>query len=121
MADEPAPRLPRVLAIRAGEGTEAEIDIALDPGLSWFQGHFPGMPILPGVVQIDWALEFARRHLGLGIAAARQFQVKFKATMAPGDRPTLALRHDPGRGRLAFEYRRAGQVCAAGSVTLEAP
>lgn len=33
--------------------------------LRWFAGHFPGRPLLPGVVQIDWAVSQGER-LGFG-------------------------------------------------------
>jgi 3-hydroxymyristoyl/3-hydroxydecanoyl-(acyl carrier protein) dehydratase len=116
MADRHEPsRLPRVIAVRTGEDV-AGIDMVVDAGLLWFQGHFPGAPILPGVVQIDWALAFARDHLGLAMPCAREFQIKFKAVIVPGDALTLALRFNPSNGRLGFDYRRGGEVCSTGQV-----
>lgn len=109
-------RLPRILDHRrTGEGA-AELDMEIPPGLLWFQGHFPGHPILPGVVQMDWAVHFGREELGLVLPAAREFQIKFKSVIAPGDRLTLALRHDAARDRLSFEYRRDGEICSTGTV-----
>ena len=116
---EPAesPRLPRVTAVRRA-ATTAEVDLAIDPDLIWFQGHFPDLPILAGVVQLDWALDFARRHFGFTQLAARQFQIKFKGMIFPGDALTLVLRHDAAKGRLAFEYRRGDQSCTVGSMVI---
>lgn len=116
---EPA-RLPEITACRAIDGG-VELDLVLDPGLLWFQGHFPGLPLLPGVVQLDWVLLLAARHLGLAAeAAASRFQVKYKAGIFPGDALTLTLRHDPAKARLSFEYRRDGAVCSSGAVTVAA-
>jgi len=112
-----ARRLPRVLATRRGCGT-AECDLAIDADLMWFHGHFPGTPILPGVVQIDWALHFARACLGLALDTAPVFRVKFKAVIVPGDVVTLALDHDRARGRLSFEFRRGAKICTGGSIAL---
>lgn len=110
-------RIPQITALRAS-ADGVEIDLAIGADLLWFQGHFPNFPILPGVVQLDWALDFARRHLHLEIPAARQFQVKYKAGIFPGDRVVLKLSHLPQKKRLAFEYMRDGAVCSSGHVVL---
>ncbi|CAA7626553.1 hydroxymyristoyl-ACP dehydratase [Magnetospirillum sp. UT-4] len=109
--------LPRVLARRATEAG-AELELELQPELLWFRGHFPGTPILPGVVQIHWALHFAAEALGLGVAAATDFQVKFKAILSPGDRPSLALALGPAGRHLDFTYRRGEQVFSTGRIRL---
>lgn len=109
-------RLPKILGRRRTGDGGVELDMEIPPGLLWFQGHFPGHPILPGVVQMDWAVNFGREELGLALPAAREFQIKFKSIIAPGDRLTLALRHDSARDRLSFEYRRDGETCSTGTV-----
>jgi acyl-CoA synthetase (AMP-forming)/AMP-acid ligase II len=111
-------RLPTVSAVRSTGGDEVQIDLQLNPDLYWFQGHFPGHPILPGVVQVDWALHFARTLLRLDLPAAREFQIKFKAIVTAGDTPTLVLRHDPVKGRLTFEYRGDSASYSSGTVYL---
>jgi acyl-coenzyme A synthetase/AMP-(fatty) acid ligase len=44
-------RLPPAEVRTTGRGVE--LVIALPPELRWFDGHFPGFPVLPGVVQVD--------------------------------------------------------------------
>lgn len=111
-------RLPEILASRPhGDGGIA-LDLRIQPELVWFHGHFPGAPILPGVVQIDWALHFARHTLGLELPAAQDFQVKFKALITPGDQLVLTLIPDIGRRRLDFDYRRGDDVCSGGRIRL---
>lgn len=109
------PRLPRIAARRDGADGAVEFDLEIDPALLWFKGHFPFHPILPGVVQLDWAIAFARDHLGLDLPAARDFQIKFRATILPGDRITLVLRHDRPKRRLVFQYRRGDDICSSGT------
>lgn len=110
-----APKLPEILA-ETVSADRAEIALFVAPGLFWFQGHFPGMPILPGVVQVDWALALARRCLALPIETAANLRVKFVAPIVPGDRLVLTLAVE--KGRFSFEYRRDGKPCSSGQVPL---
>lgn len=45
------------------DGYQFTLQIPVD--LSFFSGHFPTAPILPGVVQVHWAACFAERYLNL--------------------------------------------------------
>lgn len=112
------PAAPVILAARQDE-KRAEIDIEIPYDLRWFEGHFPDAPVLPGVVQIEWALAEGRRRFGLTQPAARDFQVKFKSVIGAGDRLTLCLTLD--ERRLKFAYERDGAACSTGSIVLEAP
>lgn len=114
------PADPVVLA-RRQRGGEAELDIEIPADLRWFDGHFPGAPVLPGVIQIGWALEQGRCLFGLTQPAARDFQVKFKTVIRPGDRLTLRLALAEAPRRLKFVYDRAGATCSSGSIVLDAP
>ena len=83
--------------------------LAMDPDLTAFQGHFPGHPILPGVVQVDWAIRFGAEAFGpLGGFCAIE-HLKFQDPILPGEPVQLHLDYDPGPGRLRFQYR-AGSV-----------
>lgn len=79
-----------------------------------FAGHFPGRPILPGVVLLDEALRAARELL----PAARGWaipQAKFLQPVAPGDQLVLHLNPLAGGG-FAFEFRRAQATVASGQL-----
>ncbi len=111
---EAAPREAIVTALRPGDQA-VELDLAVPASLHWFQGHFPGFAILPGVVQLHWAVAHARRHLGV-TAQPTSAQVKFRRPIRPDDLLTLSLAL--ARGRLAFSYRRDGEACSSGTLAL---
>lgn len=113
-----APRLPEVTAEQPGDGGGIRLTLHVPETLYWFQGHFPGCPILPGVVQLDWVLHFARVRLGLDLPAAREFQVKYTAVVEPRQVLNLDLRHDAAKGRVVFAYRRDGGNVSSGTVYL---
>ena len=107
---------PQIVALRRFDDG-CEIDCIVPPDLSCFNGHFPAMPILPGVVQIDWVVRLANRYLSLGTEAASAFQVKFRRIIGQSQLFTLRLRVLPTH-RLAFEYRIDGETASSGSVAL---
>ena len=96
----------------------------------FFQGHFPGNPIMPGVLQIAAMLQTAaallRRLHGLDAAAAVHLReirrLKFRKPVLPGDLLLVAVEQvNPGPdGAVALRARTAvnDQVACEGSLTL---
>lgn len=76
---------------------EIALRMRLMPSLAWFQGHFPGLPILPGVAQLllaqralIWATELERDAQAF-MQAVGVKNLKFKAITDPGMTVRLAL------------------------------
>lgn len=93
-----------------------ELIVPLD--LAHFPGHFPGTPILPGVVQVDWAMNLAQRLMDLPPRFAGMEVLKFQQLVRPGDRISLTLRFDPERSKLHFAYRNGEAACSSGRILL---
>lgn len=108
--------LPEVLD-RKREGDLARLELHIAAGLGWFAGHFPGHPILPGVVQIGWVIHFAAEMFGLGREVVSMEQIKFRRPIGPGTRLALTLRQD---GRLVeYALAGAGVTYASGRLRFE--
>jgi acyl-coenzyme A synthetase/AMP-(fatty) acid ligase len=109
------PSEPELRALRQTE-EGVELDLYNTPTLKQLDGHFPGMPIIPGVAQIDWAVKFAARHLNLSFDVAKAYQVKFHRLTLPDTMVTLKLMHDAKRQRLTFSYQRGEVVLTSGTI-----
>lgn len=93
-----------------------ELIVPLD--LAHFPGHFPGTPILPGVVQVDWAMNLSQHLMDLPPRFAGMEVLKFQQLVRPGDRISLTLRFDPERSKLHFAYRNGEAACSSGRILL---
>ena len=83
---------------------EAALRLSIPSDLEYFEGHFPSSPIVPGVVQLKWAIEAARRLLGVPGEVTRMEALKFQQVMLPGALATLTLKWVAGEGKLHFAY-----------------
>jgi uncharacterized membrane protein/3-hydroxymyristoyl/3-hydroxydecanoyl-(acyl carrier protein) dehydratase len=86
-----------------------------------FAGHFPGLPILPGVVQVDWAVRLAAAKVPAASNVASIDRLKFLAPVPPGALLELILAHDPSRQRIQFTYRLGQRNCASGVIVYREP
>ncbi|MGE5626212.1 MAG: hypothetical protein ACM3ZT_11760 [Bacillota bacterium] len=112
--------LPRILAERRGENSvELDIEVPLDS--PWFEGHFDGMAILPGVVQIGWAAHYAGVFYRLGPDIRALEQIKFRRPISPGARLSLQIMADPATGKARYEYRDADASYSSGTLNFGNP
>ena len=96
------------------------VDIAVPSSADFFEGHFPGRPILPGVTQLVLVLETlqcgTRERVALrGVAFARLRQL-----VLPGDRLQLAARELDAE-RMRIDLKRDGVLITNGELILGRP
>ena len=79
-----------------------------------YAGHFPGRPILPGVVVLAEALDAIARATGRPAEAWQLASVKFLQPVGPGT--ALVLAHSASGTGLRFEVRAGERVIASGQL-----
>jgi acyl-CoA synthetase (AMP-forming)/AMP-acid ligase II len=84
-----------------------------------FDGHFPDMPVLPGVAQLDWAAAFAGQCFGLPPRFTRIEQLKFQLPVIPPLQLELTLEWRPEAGQLMFRYASERGVHSGGRLVFE--
>jgi acyl-coenzyme A synthetase/AMP-(fatty) acid ligase len=88
----------------------AVFELTAPRDLYYFEGHFPGAPILPGVVQIDWAIAYGRQCFDLPPVFLGIHALKFQQVIPPELPLTLELVHEQAKSCLSFKLSsQAGQ------------
>ena len=96
--------------------SSALLHLPLDEDLVAFDGHFPQARILPGVVQLDWAIHYGRQAFDMPPRFLRMDVLKFQHVARPGDLLQLSLDWDAPKSALGFRYVSDHGVHASGRV-----
>jgi 3-hydroxyacyl-[acyl-carrier-protein] dehydratase len=79
-------------------------------------GHFPGRPVVPGVLLVDEALRAAEVWLGRPLPIRSIQQIKFNTPLLPEQDCVLELTVEPAENRLRFTIRRDDDLIVQGTV-----
>lgn len=85
-----------------------------------FAGHFPGMPILPGVVLLDVVLHSIAAATGCPLHGCEIRSVKFSNPAYPGDELQIEHGIQPG-GVIRFDITAGLRKIASGSIMAGLP
>ena len=92
-----------------------ESRLCFPPDHPAFAGHFPGFPVVPGVLLLDAMLHLQEQESGRAVAAIAS--AKFLRPVAPGQTVTLAC--EGGADRRRFEIREGADLVASGQLAVE--
>lgn len=104
---------------------------AVTAGEWFFPGHFPGLPVMPGVLQVEALAQTMAVYVAqqegfgdrIGLFAGIE-ECRFKRVVQPGDRLTLEVTMDKlgkrfGRGRAVASVD--GEVCCEATISFIIP
>lgn len=86
---------------------------------SGFRGHFPGDPILPGVIQILMARRLAELASGRRLVLKRCVRIKFVRPLRPCTPAELRIRTDDSFRTLDAEIAAQGMRISTAKLELE--
>lgn len=91
------------------------VPLCIAPSHPSLPGHFPGQPVVPGVVILD-AVQQAVEALAGALPALALPQVKFLQPLLPGEAAEIVVESlAPGRWR--FRVLRDGAVLTSGEIS----
>jgi 3-hydroxymyristoyl/3-hydroxydecanoyl-(acyl carrier protein) dehydratase len=93
------------------------VRVTVPPGHPALPGHFPGRPIVPGVLLLDAVFGAVA---AAGGTVTRLVRAKFSAPVLPGTEVEVALA-TKAAGRVGFTCRAAGAVVLTGEIACAPP
>jgi 3-hydroxyacyl-[acyl-carrier-protein] dehydratase len=100
--------------LRSRANMESSLPVAADHPA--YSGHFPGRPILPGVVMLAEAVAAIAQSTGRAVDRWSIANAKFLQPVAPGTALVL-VQTTHASGGVGFEIRAGDRVVATGALT----
>lgn len=88
------------------------------PELPFFNGHFTEQAVLPGVTQLDWAIQLGCQAFGYSPSVATLEVLKFQQLILPNSHVDLSIEHQADKGKLVFSYSEGDKRFASGRIVL---
>ena len=113
------PRLPHLRELEHDSAAQPQrvlLELTAPTNLFYFDGHFSSAPILPGVVQVEWAIHYGRQYFQLPPQFRAVHALKFQQVILPDSPVQLELLHDAHKGSLQFRYLSAAGQHASGRI-----
>ncbi len=101
---------------KSADGARCTVKIRVPHDARYFEGHFPGQPILPGIAQLVALVYEPATRAWPDLPAPKSVKrLKFLEALKPGDELEVRLRRE--QGKLRFEIRRSDLLCSQGVLT----
>ena len=106
------------MASQAGPDGAWQRRFPIAAGHAGFDGHFPGDPILPAIVQIGLLLDALRDRLGPDVSLTALPTVRWRSVVRPGASLDLTARGPTEDGRVSCEMRSGETLVSSGSAVV---
>jgi 3-hydroxymyristoyl/3-hydroxydecanoyl-(acyl carrier protein) dehydratase len=111
----------RLIDIKCSEEGEIRADMQVPAASPWFDGHFPGEPVLPGLAQISMVYDVIQQASKAKWRASSVSRVRFKRIIRPDDHlDVYAVPLAKEAAAYAFRIQVDGDLVCNGVMRLQA-
>jgi 3-hydroxymyristoyl/3-hydroxydecanoyl-(acyl carrier protein) dehydratase len=93
-----------------------KIDLVVPKEHPCFAAHFPGNPIVPGALLLQWIIRNAREHFNEDFVGIKS--MKFLSLVKPGDNCMLEIEKPDNLSSIKVVCLRGSEVLCKGSLML---
>lgn len=95
---------------------ELHKSVTISPDLACFNGHFPGEPILPGIVQLKLVSDLVTLSEKKKICMSGVSRVKFRSLVRPSDRLDIRAVCEEEGSLYRFTITRETETVCSGKI-----
>jgi acyl-coenzyme A synthetase/AMP-(fatty) acid ligase/3-hydroxymyristoyl/3-hydroxydecanoyl-(acyl carrier protein) dehydratase len=107
---------PAIIAATTASGVSS-FCLDISDNLECLKGHFDKFPLVPGVAQLQWAIDIGLNHFGI---TQRKFssmeQVKFRDFLKPNQIIELEITLNSENNSLKFKYLKGDSIFSTGTI-----
>jgi len=111
-----------ILGLQASDDDQMILDAEVLPDSPWFGGHFPENPILPGIAQLEMAIDAIRLVGKRNLSVTGFRKVRFKRVIRPGEKlKVIATPRKSHEGSYAFRILVEDELACNGVLFVKDP
>ena len=108
--------------LNGSENSGLHADVHIPSTSAWFDGHFPGQPLLPGIAQIGMVLDLIRQGTHQPVSLVEIRRVRYKKMILPEDRIRIeAVPKAEKDGEYTFRIIKDKELVASGNLIVGRP
>jgi 3-hydroxymyristoyl/3-hydroxydecanoyl-(acyl carrier protein) dehydratase/acyl-CoA synthetase (AMP-forming)/AMP-acid ligase II len=114
----PAPPTDPLILAREDTNAGYVLHCKVPENLPYLQGHFPQVPVVPGVCQLQWVIQSIETYSGRALHLTAMEAVKFHHLLVPGQTFCLEVRLDRQASKWMYRLFSAEQTFASGRLVV---
>lgn len=105
----------------SSEDEKTTARVCVPTGSKWFEGHFPGNPLLPGIAQLGMVFDLIARRFDVPIQVVDVSRVRFKQMIMPDDQVVVLVEPSAKReGAFSFRITKDNELVCNGMMAVKA-
>lgn len=103
-----------------GDDQTLSAEVHVPNGSEWFNGHFPGHPVLPGIAQLGMVFDVIRHSFAGPLRVTAVSRVRFKQMILPDDHLNVSATPRPAHeGSYAFRITKGDELVCSGTMAVQ--
>ncbi len=86
--------------------------------LVYLKDHFDKFPLVPGVIELQWAVDKIKQFFDRKVEIKSINKLKFQKFLCPNDIFELTIKWEENKNRFIFALKTENEVCGSGIILI---